>query len=226
MGIRRAGRAFGRLLAAGIVLWAVTLLCVLAVTAFWPHGRPPPAPADAIICLGAGLSNMDDRLPGPASERRALTCAALHAAGAAPVVVFSGIGSPQRAVADAMADRALDAGLPAAAILREPASRSTIQNAAFSLAMLPPGTDRVIVVSDPFHLPRAWVIFRAFGVPQVAPYAAVPQEGDTPHPDDRSPWRWMLRESVAIWANAARGAAYVVGRWAGIDRATRIGWFD
>jgi uncharacterized SAM-binding protein YcdF (DUF218 family) len=226
VGIRRLGRALGRILLLGFVLWAVTLLAISGVTAFWPEGRPVPARADAIICLGAGLSHHDHILPGPASERRALTCAALHAAGAAPVVVFSGIGSPQRAVADAMADRALAAGLPPEAILREPASRSTIQNAAFSLALLPDDTDRVIVVSDPFHLPRAWVIFRSIGLRDVALYAAAPLVDPVPHPNDKSLWWWTLRESVAIWFNAARAAAYLAGGAMGVDHDTRIGWFN
>jgi uncharacterized SAM-binding protein YcdF (DUF218 family) len=218
------GAAFGRLVALGVGLWAATLLFVMAVVAFWPEGRPAPAPGDAIICLGAGLSHYDHQLPGPASERRALTCGALHAAGVAPVVVFSGIGSAERAVADAMADRAIAAGLPADVALREPDSRSTIQNAAFSLDMLA-GPDRVIVVSDAFHLPRAWLIFKAMGVDEVALYAAAPVPGYVPHPDDKPMWSWTLRESLAIWLNAGRAAAYVVGGLVGVDHDTRIAWF-
>jgi uncharacterized SAM-binding protein YcdF (DUF218 family) len=141
-------------------------------------------------------------------------------------VVFSGIGSPDRAVADAMADRALQAGLPSDAALREPASRSTIQNAAFSMALLPADTDRVIVVSDPFHLPRAWVIFRSLGVPEVALYAAAPLADRVPHPDDRSMAWWVFRESFAIWLNVARAAVYLTGGVFGIAPETRIGWFN
>jgi uncharacterized SAM-binding protein YcdF (DUF218 family) len=224
--VQRFGRILGQVIAVLFGLWAMTLLLIAATEIFWPDDRPPPAVADAIICLGAGLSHHDRQLPGPASERRALTCAALQAAGAAPVVVFSGAGSPDRAVADAMADRALAAGLPPEAILREPASHSTIQNAAFSLALLDEGTDRVIVVSDPFHLPRAFVIFKAFGLNEVVLHAAAPMVDPVPHPDDRSIAWWVLRESAAIWFNLARAAAYGAGGALGIDRETRIAWFD
>jgi uncharacterized SAM-binding protein YcdF (DUF218 family) len=223
--VKRLGAGLGWLVALGVGAWALTLLFVVAVVALWPEDRPAPAPGDAIICLGAGLSHYDPQLAGPASERRALTCGALYAEGTAPVVIFSGIGSEERAVADAMADRAIAAGLPADVALREPNSRSTIQNAAFSLDMLS-DPDRVIVVSDPFHLPRAWLIFKAMGVDEIALYAAAPIEDYVPHRRDKTMWSWTLRESLAIWLNAGRAAAYVVGGLFGVDHDTRIAWFN
>ena len=226
MGVRRLGRLLGRFLWLCLAVWAMTLLFVIAVVAFWPTGRPAPAPADAIICLGAGLSHHDATLPGPASTRRAQTCRGLYDAGAAPVVVFSGTGRDARSVADAMADHAIANGLPAEVALRDPESRSTIQNAAFSLALLPADTDRVIVVSDAFHLPRAWVIFNALGVDDVAVHAAAPLERYAAHPDDRSVWAWTLRESLAIWFNGARAIAYIAGGALGIAHDTRIAWFN
>jgi len=218
MGIRRVGRALGRLIVAGAVVWAATFGAVVAVSAFWPEDGALPGPADAIICLGAGVSRADPSLPDPASDRRARHCATLHAGGVAPVVIFTGYGTSGFPAAEAMAARAIAEGLPPDAAWIEPTALSTIQNAAFSLPMLPEGTRRVILVSDAFHLPRASVIFRLAGADDVALHA-------TPA-TDRPPWRWMLRESVAIWFNVARGTAYVLGGWLGIDRDTRIGWFN
>jgi hypothetical protein len=38
--------------------------------------------------------------------------------------------------------------------------------------------------------------------------------------------RWSLREAVVIWVNAGRLAVYGVAGAMGIDRDTRIGWFN
>ena len=42
----------------------------------------------------------------------------------------------------------------------------------------------------------------------------------------RGPALRMLREATAVWSNAARGLVYVLAGAAGIDRDTRIGWFN
>jgi uncharacterized SAM-binding protein YcdF (DUF218 family) len=205
------------------VLWALTLAGVVISAALLSRDSALPAPADAILCLGADVGRDDPSLPDAASDRRARECAALQAAGVAPVVLFTGYGTPGHSAADAMAARAIALGLPPQAALRERQARSTIQNAAFSASLLPSGAERVVLVSDAFHLPRAWVVFRLLGYRDVAIHAA-PVTGTT---EDGLPlWRWMLRESVAIWFNLARAGAFVAGGWVGIDRDTRIGWFN
>lgn len=221
--VRRLGRLLRRAVLAGVLVWALTLAGVWVGANWLDRQTALPAPADAIICLGAGVARDDPSLPDAASDRRARACAALQVAGVAPVVIFTGYGVPGHSAAEAMAARAIGAGLPPEAAVIEPQARSTIQNAAFSRSVLPTEADRVVVVSDAFHLPRAKVIFRLLDYPQIALYAApaTGSEGEGP-----SLWRWMLRESVAIWFNAGRGAAYVAAGWAGIDRDTRIGWFD
>ncbi|MGP1355065.1 YdcF family protein [Roseicyclus sp.] len=219
-------RVLRRLAFSGLVLWAATFLAVLAASAFWPRERVPERPADAIVCLGAGLVDDVSRLPDSASTRRAATCAALHAAGVAPLIVFTGYGNTVASAGDGMADVAREAGVTEAAILVDPHALSTIQNAANSLALLPQGTGRIVIVSDAFHLPRAWVIFRLMGPDEVAPVAAADPFPASSAPAGRSTLSWVLRESVAIWFNAARGVAYVAAGLAGVDHATRIGWFD
>jgi uncharacterized SAM-binding protein YcdF (DUF218 family) len=209
----------------GLVLWAATFMAVLVASALWPREREPERPADAIVCLGAGMVDDTSLLPDNASTRRATTCAALQVAGSAPVIVFTGAGNPVRSAAEAMAEVALAAGVPEGAILVEPDAHSTIQNAANALALLPERTERIVIVSDAFHLPRSRVIFRLMGAREVATVAAgEPPEGAAV--EGRSTLWWVLRESVAIWFNAARGLAYVAGGLAGVDHATRISWFD
>jgi uncharacterized SAM-binding protein YcdF (DUF218 family) len=222
-GTRKLGRLIGRILLAGAVVWALTLGTVVIGATLLSRQTALPAPADAILCLGAGVAGNDPGLPDSASDRRAQHCATLHAAGIAPVVIFTGYGVPDHSAAEAMAARAIALGLPPSAALRETAAESTIQNAAFSLPLLPETAGRVILVSDAFHLPRAWVIFRLTGYEEVSLHVAPAIETATQGASMR---RWILRETLAIWVNVARGAAYVVGGWAGVDRDTRIGWLD
>jgi hypothetical protein len=83
-------------------------------------------------------------LPDDVSRGRALTCAALHAAGVAPVVVFTGAGNDTLSAAEAMAAVAAEAGMPPQAMIVEPEAHSTIQNAAFGLALLPEAPERLV----------------------------------------------------------------------------------
>jgi uncharacterized SAM-binding protein YcdF (DUF218 family) len=212
-------RRFGRLIRAGLLVWLATLLFVLAVQFLWPRTPAAPDPAQAVFCLGAGI---DGGAADVSSAGRASTCATLQAAGAAPVVVFTGYGVPTLSAAEAMADVARTAGLAESALLIEPAARSTLQNAAFGLALLDAAPERVVVVSDAFHLPRAWVIFRVFGVPDVALRATRPDAT----PDLTTMLRWCLRESVAIWFNVARLGVYAAAGAFEIDRDARIAWFN
>lgn len=220
---RKTGRILGRVAVAAVLIWAVTLGVVAASALVLSRQTALPAPADAILCLGAGVGHDDPTLPDAASDRRARECAALQAAGVAPVVIFTGYGTPGHSAADAMAARAIALGLTQDAALRETQARSTIQNAAFSMALLPAGAQRVVIVSDAFHLPRAWAIFRLLGYGDVGVHAA-PETGSA---EEGLPlWGWTLRESVAVWFNVARAGAFVAGGWVGIDRDTRIGWFN
>lgn len=226
MGIRRLGRATGRLIGLTAALWMATLLVLSLTVALWPADQALPAPADAIICLGAGMSQTAGwDQPDAASARRAQTCAALYAGGVAPVVVFTGYGHEIQSAAGAMFQTAVAAGLPPEAGRVEPHARSTIQNADFGLDMVPEAR-RVVLVSDAFHLPRSWMIFRAFGVTDVAVYATEAGFGPTdPALGGRTMAHWTLREASAIWFNALRATAYLVGGLIGIDHDTRIGWF-
>jgi uncharacterized SAM-binding protein YcdF (DUF218 family) len=218
-------RRLFRLLLLGVVVWGSGFLAILAVQVSWPADAAPPAPADAIICLGAGMSFQGWERPDSASTRRARACAELYAAGVAPVVVFTGYGHSVSSVGQSMAEVARSEGLPRRAILIEPLAKSTIQNAVFALDMLETPPRRVVVVSDAFHLPRSWAIFRIFGgVPEVALHAA--RDGEQLGRGERRMLEWVARESLAIWSNLGRLAAYWAGGFAGIDRETRIGWFN
>lgn len=210
----------------GLLIWLSTFLALLAVSAFWPKNAPLPARADAIVCLGGSMSYMGWERPGPASARRARTCAELQRAGVAPVIVFTGYGHHVLSAAEAMARLAERDGAPRDAMIIEPRAQSTIQNAAFSLPLLPDGATRIVVVTDAFHMPRSWMIFRAFSDLDIALYAARMEYTTEDKPQTRNVLEWTLRESVVIWVNLGRAAFYAAGRALGVPPDRLIGWFD
>lgn len=224
---RRLGRWLGRCLIAGAAVWALTFAALVAYVAYPVVPPAPPERGDAIICLGAGMSRTRGwEVADSASIRRAMTCAMLYAEGVAPIVLFTGYGHEVGSAASAMARVAMDLGVPAEAIVLEEQARSTLQNAAFSAALLPEGTRRVIVVTDRFHLPRSAVIYRSLLDMDVVMVATDPRSMAAVGRDGRSTLGWMLRETLAIWSNLARGGAYLLGGIAGIDPDTRIAWFN
>jgi uncharacterized SAM-binding protein YcdF (DUF218 family) len=207
-----------RLVRAGLTLWAAGLVAVCLWTLLWPMDRPLPR-GDAILCLGAGIG--EDGVIDASSRLRAEACAALARAGAAPVIVFSGgsRGPGHPSVAARMADAARAAGIGTARVLLEEASQSTLQNLLFSRPLLPEG-GRVILVTEAFHLPRSWASARAMGLGDVALHPS----GRLHPSDDAIPGWPLLRESLALWFNAARYAAWRVGGALGLAEDARVGW--
>jgi uncharacterized SAM-binding protein YcdF (DUF218 family) len=219
-------RLLRRLVGAGILVWLVTWGGVVLADRLWPRDAPFPETADAVICLGGGMSYNGWERPGPASTRRALTCAELVRAGVAPVAVFTGTGHEVISAAEAMANLARDAGLPEDAILVEPRARSTLQNAALSYGMLPGDIERVVIVSDPFHLPRSWALFSLVGEAEVETYAARMRYSYDDGQRARGYLAWTLRESVAVLSNVLRVGIYLLGALLGVSDEARNSWFE
>ena len=190
-------RRLGRVIRGFVLAYAATLAVVVLVAYGWSEDPPLERgePADTIVCLGAGSS--DNRLTRNSYERAA-TCADLYLEGAAPQIAFTGI-----VAAPLMADVALSRGVPAAAIVVEDASRSTLQNALFT-AQIVPEDRHVIVVTDAFHLPRSWVAFRVMGYDNIT-LAASDMPRLRPMP--------LLREALAVWFNAGRIVIWWATPW-------------
>lgn len=156
---------------------------VYAAWARWHHADPSPLPeAQAIVVL----SGPGARVPGTAGQTlaRLRRGVGLWQAGAAPLLVVSGGGAGpgtplQKTHAWNMAQAARDMGIPESAIRLESRSGSTLQNAVFTADI--PDIDlgrRLIVVTQPYHLPRAGFSFRWAGFTQIALVAATdPPEG-------------------------------------------------
>ncbi|MEJ6390932.1 YdcF family protein [Gymnodinialimonas ulvae] len=117
----------------------------------------------AIVVLGAAV--WPDG-PSPTLRRRVAHGASLYHAGAGRVVICcGGLGRHPPSEASAMADLLRSADVPASAIHLEDQSTNTTENLRFALPILRDlGTNRVLIVSDAYHLPRARLIARRLGL--------------------------------------------------------------
>lgn len=217
----RFAHGLRRLVRFGAWLFVLTFLGVSAWTFLWPmRDSRDVARADAIICLGAGMD--EQGVLDPASLSRVARCVELHEAGVAPIVVFSGGPAvPGGVSAGTQMARAAQAMLfPPEAGLIEGQAHSTLQNAVFSLPMVP-GAERLVLVTEAFHLPRAWASFKWAGAPALDLVAVGPvrrTDSDIPN------WGMLLREAAAIWFNSGRAAAFSAGAALGTPEAERMGW--
>lgn len=97
----------------------------------------------------------------------------LYHEGAASLLLLSGGGAGPMPEAEIMRELALAQGVPKRALLVEPASRNTVENALEVAKLLrPQGRNSVLLVSDRSHLPRAALLFRLAGL-RVAGWAGV-----------------------------------------------------
>lgn len=138
-----------------------------------------------ILILGAAV--WPDGRPSPALERRTAHALALWRAGAGSrIVCCGGLGRHAPSEAEVMARLLQEAGVPAEAILREERSTSTYENIAFARACL--AEPRVVIVTDPYHAPRAVVIARRLGL---EPRADCPDHRASPKARAREGFAWI-----------------------------------
>ena len=155
------------------------------------RSRPPPLPAKAIVVLGARVLPPDEA--SPALARRAEKAAELYREGVAPLLIFSGgISGAMRSEASVARDLAVKLGVPASACLLEEASHSTRENAERTAPLLRElSIDEVVLVSDGYHLFRAWLLFAQQGIrTQPVASARLLSRADRVY--------WTLREAAAL----------------------------
>ncbi|NJL47308.1 MAG: YdcF family protein [Leptolyngbyaceae cyanobacterium SM2_5_2] len=140
----------------------------------WQYRPQPNLPqAEAIVVLGGGIKPQSPPRPwvDVAEEGdRVLHGAQLYLAGKAPVMILSGGRitwgqDPKGSEADDMAEIALALGVPASAIIKEPDSLNTFQNATNVKAILQErNLSRVLLVTSAMHMPRSLAIFKKQGI--------------------------------------------------------------
>ncbi len=151
------------------IIWFVILiggLLSFAAFAIYQYGAVDrAAPADLIIVLGAGTEV--DGTPTGAQVRRVAHAVALYKRGLAGWLLCTGGFGAGRPVSEAQTcvDGARAAGVPAAAILREDISQTTLSNATEARrVMTAHHLHSAILVTDNFHLLRAEWLFHTFGM--------------------------------------------------------------
>lgn len=151
--------------------WVATTL-VRSLEFQYIHGPRLPR-AGAIIVLGGGTKPPHPPRPwievGEGGDR-ILYGSWLYKRGYAPYLIVSGgriswLGGGQSEAAD-MAEIAREMGVPAAAILQEPDSLNTHENAinVGKLMEVKPISEPVLLVTSALHMPRAVAIFRHQGI--------------------------------------------------------------
>jgi uncharacterized SAM-binding protein YcdF (DUF218 family) len=156
--------------------------------------RERAMPADALVVLGARV--LPGGVPSGSLQARVEKAVELYQRGLAPRLVFSGgVGVNPPSEAQVMRALAVRLGVPAAACILEEESHSTEQNARYSAELLRSlGAQRVVVVSDPYHLLRARQYFRLQGL-EVATSPALLAERNL-NAVDR--FYWTVREAFAL----------------------------
>ena len=171
-GRRRSGLCSGFL--------AVVILAVcsspLSLALYREHElKYPPVPvsaspaADAIVLLGGDVGipvppRTDSQLQG----NRLLHAFRLFKAGKSPLILVTGgnVFAQEGLEAEVVYGKAILAnwGIPEDAIMVETKSRNTHQNAIHSLETLKgQGIDKILLVTNAFHMPRAAAVFRHVG---------------------------------------------------------------
>jgi uncharacterized SAM-binding protein YcdF (DUF218 family) len=156
-------------------------------------------PADAIVVLGAQVHR--NGRPSAALRGRVIRATRLYHAGFAPrLVLTGGVGESGIAEAAVMEAIAIAHDVPESALVVEPRATRTVESArAVGAIAGANGWHTAIVVSDPFHLWRSALLFRAEGL-------AVQTAGtDDRYFTTRSRRYYRGREVVALFMQTLSG---------------------
>ncbi|CAN5673475.1 YdcF family protein [soil metagenome] len=179
-------------LAAVVLLTFVALWIISALAVFVFAMRDNARPADAIVVLGA--AQYDGR-PSPVLKARIDHALKLFNRKLAPRLIVTGGRGEGDTTSEAAVARnyALRRGVPDSAILLESAGRTTEESIRGVAAILDSrDLSSAVLVSDPAHMFRLWVLGYRFGI---TPYTS-PARTSPMSPNRRARWRYMFQESM------------------------------
>lgn len=159
-----------------------------------PHDDKSPCAYDVIVVLGAAV--WSEGRPSPTLKRRVLHAVHLFHAKQAPVLLMTGgLGKHPPHEASLMRDLALAQGVPAQSIKVEDRATSTFESGIYCAPIfVQHAWATALIVTDGYHLPRAVLTFRRFGVRAVG--SAVPHQWHS----SWKRWRTYSREAVGyLW---------------------------
>lgn len=175
-----------------VVLTFAGLWILSAVAVFIFAAQDNARPAHAIVVLGA--AQYDGR-PSPVLKSRIDHALALFERKLAPRLIVTGGRGEGDTTSEAAVARnyALARGVPDSAILLESTGRTT-EESIRGVAKILEARDlnSAVLVSDPAHMFRLWVLAHRFGVtPYTSPTRTSPMD-----PNRRVRWRYMFQESM------------------------------
>jgi uncharacterized SAM-binding protein YcdF (DUF218 family) len=185
--VRTALRAVFVLVALLLAVWLGSALAIIGFAS-----RDNARPADAIVVLGA--AQYAGR-PSPVLKARLDHALQLWERKLATrIIVTGGVGPGDVTSEAAVARRYVEKqGVPADSVLLEPAGRTTSESMqAVAAIMESNGMRRAVLVSDPFHMFRLWLLSRRYGI---AGHTS-PVRGNSARNDRRQRWGYILRESL------------------------------
>lgn len=151
------------------------------------------AAADVAVVLGAAVWRGGKPSP-PLRNRTQAGVALLHSGAVRVLLLTGGLGRYPPAEAELMAQLALEQGVARERLVLESTAKNTWQSARACAAIIRHrGWRQVVLVSDGYHLPRARLVFRHFGIDAGAAAAGWPA-GVTA----LGRWRCYGRELLAL----------------------------
>lgn len=189
---RRTLRIWGLVVSSLLTLVLVWLVSTLAV---WGWGSLDRAQkADAIVVLGAAQYAGK---PSPVLKARLDHAMELWDRGMSQRLILTGGKGTGDTTSEAAVGRvyAQRHGVPDSAILLETSGRTTRESMqTVAKIMESKGLRSAILVSDPFHMLRLWIIARRFGfIPYTSPTQTSPIS-----PNREQRWKYILGESVKV----------------------------
>jgi uncharacterized SAM-binding protein YcdF (DUF218 family) len=210
---RRGGRILTATGLAGLLLLALPVVPRLLLYGLERAVPPPPAdapPPGAVVILSGDATRVagtPEHLDvGPLTLERLRSGAVAARATGLPVLVTGGPFMPGSESLAALMATSLDRDFGVPVRWTETAARDTWENARLSAAMLrAAGISSVLLVTNGWHMPRALIAFRRFGL------AAVP--APTPLSTARLQARW---QDFVPRATAWTYSYYALHEWIGL----------
>jgi uncharacterized SAM-binding protein YcdF (DUF218 family) len=172
-----------------VLVWLVATVAVL----IW-GSLDRAQPADAIVVLGAAQYAGK---PSPVLRARLDHALELWKTGMAHRIIFTGGKGTGDTTSEAAVGRryAEQHDVPDSSILVETGGRTTRESMQTVAAMMASKKmHSAILVSDPFHMLRLWILARRFGF---TPYTS-PTRTSPISPNREQRWRYILGESVKV----------------------------
>lgn len=187
--VRRIAALLGSLIVTVLIVWLAAGAAVVGWGAFDQARR-----SEAIVVLGA--AQYDGR-PSPVLKARLDHAIDLWSAGMGEKLIVTGGMGTGDTTSEAAVSRsyARKRGIPDSAILLETTGRTTQESMESVAAIMKTrGYRRAILVSDPFHMLRLWIIAKRLGI---SPFTS-PTRTSPISPNREKRWRYILGESVKV----------------------------